>query len=235
MISYFEDPDFGYVEVHLRRGMRRITVKRKNDYLLVTAPRGMDGKDIVKAFNQMKPQIASLKMQQVQYYIGQVIKCFGCEVTIESDPQLKDRICYGKSSDKEYYIRVPHDIDFKSFSTQKIISDALKSLMKNAAPTFLIPYARQLATTLNVPCGKITIGYGMRKLGHCTIKNDIMLSANIMFLPKTLIAYVICHELAHVTHHDHSPAFHALVNQYVGDNEKILEKLLRQFQWPILR
>ena len=56
-----------------------------------------------------------------------------------------------------------------------------------------------------------------------------------MFLPKDLIEYIICHELAHLTHMNHSPQFHALVNKYVNGLEKALEKKLKAFTWPVIR
>jgi predicted metal-dependent hydrolase len=56
-----------------------------------------------------------------------------------------------------------------------------------------------------------------------------------MLLPEHLVRYIILHEYAHLTHMDHSPAFHALVNQYTGGKEKELEKELKQFVWPIIK
>jgi len=75
----------------------------------------------------------------------------------------------------------------------------------------------------------------MRKLGHCTSKKVIQLSRNLMFMPEELIRYIICHELAHLTHMNHSPQFHALVDEYTGGREKELERQLRQFRFPIAR
>ena len=74
-----------------------------------------------------------------------------------------------------------------------------------------------------------------RKLGHCTTKPVIQLSRNLMFLPEPLVRYIICHELAHLTHMNHSPQFHALCNQYCNGKEKELERQLRQFHFPILK
>ena len=79
------------------------------------------------------------------------------------------------------------------------------------------------------------VGRGMRKLGHCTAKKVIQLSRNLMFLPEPLVRYIICHELAHLTHMNHSPQFHALCDRYTGGHEKELEKQLRHFHFPILK
>ena len=75
----------------------------------------------------------------------------------------------------------------------------------------------------------------MRKLGHCTTGKVIQLSRAVMMLPPDLVDLVICHELAHLTHMDHSAAFHALCNSYLGGRERSLDKRLRSFNWPVRR
>ena len=236
MIAHFVDPDFGTVEVHLRRGMRRLIVKWKDNHLLVTAPQLMSGNEIIAAFNALKPQLLSFKRPAVSYHLGQVITCLGCSVTISCDLKLRKGICsFGRINPTEFYIHMPEGADFQSFSAQKTISEMLKKLMRRAAGDTLIPLARQVAAELGVACGSITLGRGMKKLGHCSLQKDIQLSSNLMFLPEHLVRYVICHELAHVTHLNHSAAFHALVNEYVDGKERELERELRAFSWPILR
>ena len=77
----------------------------------------------------------------------------------------------------------------------------------------------------------------MSKLGHCTAREPrtIQLSRNLMFLSERLVRYVICHELAHLTHMNHSPEFHALVDRYTGGRERELEQELKHYPWPIVR
>ena len=38
-----------------------------------------------------------------------------------------------------------------------------------------------------------------------------------MDCPPAAIEYVVVHELAHIRHHDHSPAFYAEVERYLPD------------------
>ena len=38
-----------------------------------------------------------------------------------------------------------------------------------------------------------------------------------MQYPPEAVDYVVVHELAHIRHHNHSPAFYALVTRYMPD------------------
>ena len=67
-----------------------------------------------------------------------------------------------------------------------------------------------------VPAG-IKITSARTRFGSCSGKNSICFSWRLMLYPPEAIDYVIVHELAHIRHHDHSPAFYALIEQYLPD------------------
>lgn len=54
-----------------------------------------------------------------------------------------------------------------------------------------------------------------QRWGSCSpASGRIRLSAAMVAFPSWVVDYVLVHELAHLVHDDHSPAFHALVDQY---------------------
>ena len=77
-----------------------------------------------------------------------------------------------------------------------------------------------------VPAG-IKITSARTRFGSCSGKNSICFSWRLMLYPPEAIDYVIVHELAHIRHHDHSPAFYALIAQYLPD-WKARMKLLKE-------
>jgi predicted metal-dependent hydrolase len=107
--------------------------------------------------------------------------------------------------------------------------------MEVKADKVLLPFAHEVADQVGLAPAGFEIGRGMRKLGHCTAKKVIQLSRNLMFLSEPLVRYIICHELAHLTHMNHSPQFHALCDKYCNGQEKALERQLRQFRFPIVK
>ena len=73
----------------------------------------------------------------------------------------------------------------------------------------------------------IRITSARTRFGSCSGKNSICFSWRLMLYPPEAIDYVIVHELAHIRHHDHSPAFYALIAQYLPD-WKARMKLLKE-------
>lgn len=63
----------------------------------------------------------------------------------------------------------------------------------------------------------IRITSAKTRFGSCSSRDSLSFSWYLMRYPEAAIDYVVVHELAHIRHHNHSPAFHALVAQYLPD------------------
>ena len=74
---------------------------------------------------------------------------------------------------------------------------------------------------------KIRITSARRRFGSCSSEGHICYSWRLMQYPPEAIDYVVVHELAHLKHMNHSPAFHALVAKYLPDH-KARRALLRR-------
>ena len=65
------------------------------------------------------------------------------------------------------------------------------------------------------------------RFGSCSSKNSLCFSLYLMQYPPEAIDAVVVHELCHMRHRDHSPAFYAEVERWLPDYRQ-REKLLRQ-------
>ena len=236
MRGYIEDKEFGKIYVELRRGMTSVRFTYYSaGHLLMRAPLGVSLADLQRMVDANREQLRRLpRPEGVTFQFGQVIKCFGCSVVIEPQHTHPGYILNRWEGDTLHVC--PHkNASLDDEAIKRTISKVIGRAMEIQAEKVLLPFAREVADGLGLKPAGFEVGRGMRKLGHCTAKRVIQLSRNLMFLPEPLVRYIICHELAHLTHMNHSPEFHALCDQYCNGQEKALERQLRQFRFPILK
>ncbi len=236
MKYYHDDKEFGRVMINTRRGMRNVTARWQGDVLYLNVPLGITVQGIQEALDDLRPRLRARKEQEpgVTFTIGQVIECFRCRVRLDSQSRVPRRMLFGHDGDL-LTLSLPVGMDLESDLEKRNVTHGLQVLLEQEAQRLLLPFATQVAEQLGVSPAGWEIGRGMRKLGHCTKGRVIQLSRNLMFLPERLVRYIICHDLAHLTHMNHSAAFHALVNKYTSGQEKALEQELKRFNWPIVR
>lgn len=61
--------------------------------------------------------------------------------------------------------------------------------------------------------------------GNCNTKGVVTFNTLLMQLSPACIDYVVVHELAHLSHMNHSRAFHALVKRHFPDAEAVRSKI----------
>ena len=97
----------------------------------------------------------------------------------------------------------------------------LRQLLRSALRRRLFDRARttiaELADTHGLRPGQLRIR-AMRSLwGSLSPRGDISLNLGLIFLPADMADYVCAHELAHLQHRDHSPAFWQAVGRLYPD------------------
>ena len=236
MKGYIEDEEFGKIYVELRRGMTSVRFTFHTDgNLLMRAPLGVSVTDLKRMVDINRESLRRLpRPEGVKFEIGQVIECYKCRVAIDQQSRMPGYILNHWEGDT-LHLQIHESADLDDESIKRTISSVIGRAMEVQAQAVLLPFARKVADELGLKPAGFEVGRGMRKLGHCTAKKIIQLSRNLMFLPEHLIRYIICHELAHLTHMNHSHEFHALCDKYCGGQEKELERQLRQFRFPILK
>ena len=236
MKGYIEDKEFGKVYVELRRGMTSVRFSIQPDgELLMRAPLGTTANELKQLIDKNRERLRKLPRPGVpEMHVGQVIECYRCRVVIEATNPRPNYVQTSWVGDT-LHVGVHPTADLTDVNTKRFVSDRISHAMEYIAESVLLPFAREVADGLGLTPAGFEVGRGMRKLGHCTSKRVIQLSRNLMFMPETLIRYIICHELAHLTHMNHSPQFHTLCDHYTGGKEKELKKQLRQFRFPIMK
>ena len=89
-------------------------------------------------------------------------------------------------------------------------------LRRRAAEYIPARVARYAPVVGVVPTG-VKITSARKRFGSCNGKNSLCFSWRLMQYPPAAIDYVVVHELCHIHHHDHSPAFWAAVARVMPD------------------
>ena len=92
-------------------------------------------------------------------------------------------------------------------------TDAWRQQAKETLPPLVAHWAQRMGV---LPTG-ITVTAARTRFGSCSGKNRLSFSLYLMAYPEPAIEYVVVHELAHIRHHDHSPAFYREVEAYLPD------------------
>ena len=70
----------------------------------------------------------------------------------------------------------------------------------------------------------------MKSFGQCTKDGKIFFNSKLICLPIRLVDYVICHELIHLKHFNHSVKFKSELAIFFPEHKK-LEKQLKRYYW----
>ena len=105
----------------------------------------------------------------------------------------------------------------------------MRQQAKEYLPGRIAYYSRIMGVT---PTGFRVTGAKTR-FGSCSAKDSLNFSFRLMAYPPEAIDYVVVHELAHIRHKDHSPAFYHFIEQFMPDY-KARTAILKDPQYRIL-
>lgn len=73
------------------------------------------------------------------------------------------------------------------------------------------------AARMGVVPAAVKVNAARRRWGSCSAAGNLNFSCRLMAYPPEVIDCVVVHELAHLRHRDHGPAFYAFVRQTMPD------------------
>lgn len=233
----FRHERFGTVKVRTLKTATRITARWKSsDLLQFTIPPRVTPEDFREALETMEPNI--LKKRPLKTFFTPGWRYSTPEMDFTVSPGSKEDIFEGRINRAEQKTILYYPSNFNPEGDARFnewVNKTLKRYAELHAGKILLPAALELAENMGVKPRSIDISYGMRVLGRCNSHKEILLSRNLVFYPVELRRLVIAHEFAHLTHLNHSGAFHALLNRYVGGQLAELNKRLNKHALPFLK
>ncbi len=97
--------------------------------------------------------------------------------------------------------------------------------LKLKAQEYLLPMMEVLSKETKLQYRKIYMRHQKTRWGSCTVKGDIYLNLELLFLPPELTRYLMIHELCHLKEFNHSSRFWKLVEKYEPNYERLKKRL----------
>lgn len=235
-------PDIGPVHIKVHAAARGIRARWDMQELCVTLPKGtpvsvLDNFFRVNAarINALRPRVG---LVPGVYFEGPLadftlVRSDEKSKLIRADIRMQAPL---RGKRINYTIRIPSLLSDETVAGapgQKALNDILTKCALHGATRLLIPFARDVAARLGCKPAGWKVSRATRRFGSCSSGGEITLSPKLMFVDLELVDYVVCHELAHLSHMNHSAAFHRLCDAYCGGREAELRARLRACAFPI--
>ena len=125
---------------------------------------------------------------------GDIISVMNRKYTIDHQPEQ-----YGGAFLKGRHLIVTGQEEF----LHRRVTDFLKKI----AHQELLELSRQKAARIGCQIHNVCIKDTKSRWGSCSSKNNINYNWRIVMAPDYVIDYLVSHEVAHLAHQNHSPAF----------------------------
>ncbi len=211
MTKTFTDPEFGTITISFRPRARAIRISVGTDgRLQASAPRYTPIFAVKAMVNTSRSKIRSLFSAHITppaYLHGALIGKSHHLVIVPSNVKAAEARLAGQN----IMVRIPAGSDPSSPAIQRVIRDTVITALRAEAKAYLPRRLKELATRGGYHYERVRFSHAGTRWGSCSSTGTISLNIALMKLPDNLIDYVLCHELAHTRHMNHSASFWAEV------------------------
>ena len=207
------DHAIDYVLVR-RRGRRGVGLKVDESGLTVSAPVTMALGRIEAVLRDSErwivKKIAEWSLRQVpaaSWRDGALLPYLGGNLVLRTAMAGRAR---AERVDDELRVATPH-------GTDEEVRRAVVAWYKRAALAHLAPRVAALAGRAGIAPPRFLLSSAMGRWGSCNSRREIRITWRLMKAAPELVDYVICHELAHLRHMNHSAPFWAEVERQCPD------------------
>lgn len=106
------------------------------------------------------------------------------------------------------------------------VKRAVVAWYRRAALPYLAERAFTFARAGGLPMPRVFLSSAATRWGSCNSRREIRLAWRLVKAPPAIIDYVVCHELAHLRHMNHSPSFWAEVERLCPDHRRLRRELV---------
>jgi predicted metal-dependent hydrolase len=187
-----------------RRGRRGVGLKVDETGLTVSAPLTMPVAKVEAVMQDSERWIRrkieewrGRQVPQIRWEEGTWLPYLGRPVSLRISPAGRAQVAL-QGEELRVAVREPHE---------EAVRRAVTGWYRQEARTHLAARVETLAARAGIEPPRFLLSSAMSRWGSCNSRREVRLAWRLVKAPEPLIDYVVCHELAHLRHMNHSAAF----------------------------
>ena len=205
-----------------RRGRRGVGLKVDETGLTVNAPSTMPLVRVEAVVRDSEPwvlrKIEEWRARQVpaaSWNEGALLPFLGSVLSLRASTGSRARV---EQVGDELRVTTPAGTDPQ-------VGRAVVAWYKRVAKAYLEDRMRELSLRAGLAPPRLFLSSAMSRWGSCNSRREVRIAWRLIKAPEAMIDYVICHELAHLRHMNHSQAFWAEVERQCPGHRELRERL----------
>jgi predicted metal-dependent hydrolase len=200
----------------------------------VRAPAGTPTDEVVRFVEEKRSWISGkVRMMQERIVLGPEKKYVTGETLLYLGQEYRLVVEEGRSSavllrERDLVVVLPQAR--LPSPGEEVIRDQLYSWYLARARVVFQERIRHWAGQLGVSPPPFSIRNQKSKWGSCSPNNTVSINVRLLMAPLGTIDYIVLHELCHIVHKNHSPAFWGLVRAHMPDYPQRKEELKKN-EW----
>ena len=217
----FGGRDVGYVLVR-RRGRRGVGLKVDETGLTVSAPSSMPLARVEALLRESERWVlrkieewSTRQVPEASWSDGTPLPYLGGNLVLRTQARGRSR---AERVGDELQVRTPT-------GDAEQVRRAVVAWYRRAATTHMEERVTVLAGRAGIARPRVFLSSAMARWGSCNSRRELRLAWRLVKAPAEMIDYVVCHELAHLRHMNHSRAFWAEVGRQCPDYRRLRDEL----------
>lgn len=202
---------------------RSVAVSVKGAKVSLSAPHSVCDRELHRWMIERRQWVLSKLKEQSQraqeiprrhYCTGDTVSYLGVDYPLEVVAGARSAL---KFSLEQGFTVALGPVVTGSKSAEDRVQGMLQQWFKRQARELLLDKTAYLCDQMGLEFTKMQLRRTKSKWGHCTSKGVIQYNWLILAAPEPVIDYLVAHEVCHLRHLNHSPAFWALVSEVCTD------------------